>query len=285
MNCQEFNQLAPALASDQLLEASRKAAAEAHIAICAVCASRLSLEGSLARALRLASEAEKETAPPHVKAALLQAFAAQTRAETASNVVAFPAPARRFRQWAIAAALLLGVALPSALLWRYTRTGAPNREITFAPPVNQATPRVEATPGPVVSSAPNNNGSGISAPVKRAVGGKSANSVLRRETMPRFVAARQPSRPPVKKRPGVTAAANDSYRGFIALTYNQHANEGGMIVRVNVTRATLAALGLPANGENGEEKVEADLLVSDDGVARAIRFVPENERAGGKPRR
>jgi hypothetical protein len=96
------------------------------------------------------------------------------------------------------------------------------------------------------------------------------------------LAPAQPSRALSRERQPATAAA-ENYQGFIALTYNrQDANEGGMVVRVNVSRATLNSLGLPSIGGNNTEQVKADLLVGDDGVARAIRFVPETDSATRK---
>lgn len=50
--------------------------------------------------------------------------------------------------------------------------------------------------------------------------------------------------------------------------------EGGQLVRVQLPRAALASLGLPLNVERGnEERVRADVLLGNDGMARAIRFV------------
>lgn len=49
--------------------------------------------------------------------------------------------------------------------------------------------------------------------------------------------------------------------------------EGGQLVRVQLPRAALATLGLPLNAERGNEPVKADVLVGNDGLARAIRFV------------
>jgi hypothetical protein len=49
--------------------------------------------------------------------------------------------------------------------------------------------------------------------------------------------------------------------------------EGGQLVRVRLPRAALASLGLPLNAERGNEPIKADVLVGNDGLARAIRFV------------
>lgn len=49
--------------------------------------------------------------------------------------------------------------------------------------------------------------------------------------------------------------------------------DGGQVVRVELPRSALVSLGLPMNVERASERVKADVLVGDDGMARAIRFV------------
>ena len=50
--------------------------------------------------------------------------------------------------------------------------------------------------------------------------------------------------------------------------------ESGMIVRVEAPVSTLITLGLPITAENITQPVQADLLLGQDGLARAIRFLP-----------
>jgi hypothetical protein len=49
--------------------------------------------------------------------------------------------------------------------------------------------------------------------------------------------------------------------------------ERGQLVRVRMPRSALVSFGLPMNAERAEIPIKADLLVGEDGVARAIRFV------------
>ena len=49
--------------------------------------------------------------------------------------------------------------------------------------------------------------------------------------------------------------------------------QNGTIVRVQLVRASLIAMGLPVNAERAQEMVKADIVVGDDGLARAIRLV------------
>ncbi len=49
--------------------------------------------------------------------------------------------------------------------------------------------------------------------------------------------------------------------------------ESGQLVRVQLLRSAAASLGLPLNAARENERIKADVLLGDDGVARAIRFV------------
>ena len=63
---------------------------------------------------------------------------------------------------------------------------------------------------------------------------------------------------------------------FYAVSYAGDPNEterGGRIVRVDIPRSTLFAMGVNIPLENEAETVKADLLVGNDGVTRAIRVV------------
>ncbi len=49
--------------------------------------------------------------------------------------------------------------------------------------------------------------------------------------------------------------------------------DGGRIMRVELPKSALSVFGLPAEQEAGPERVRADVVLSDDGLLRAIRFV------------
>jgi hypothetical protein len=70
------------------------------------------------------------------------------------------------------------------------------------------------------------------------------------------------------------AVAPEVMTEFLPLTYvSEAAQETGQVVRVRIPRATLASFGLPVNAERVNELIKADILIGDDGLARAIRFV------------
>jgi hypothetical protein len=49
--------------------------------------------------------------------------------------------------------------------------------------------------------------------------------------------------------------------------------DGGRLVRVRLPRSALGVFGLPVAEERGPERVQADVMLSNDGILRAIRFV------------
>ncbi|HMS43720.1 MAG TPA: hypothetical protein PKE69_26055 [Pyrinomonadaceae bacterium] len=59
---------------------------------------------------------------------------------------------------------------------------------------------------------------------------------------------------------------------FIALNYSPAA-ESGQIMKVKVPRSMMVTLGVTTKLENSTELVNAEVLVGDDGLARAIRFI------------
>jgi hypothetical protein len=90
----------------------------------------------------------------------------------------------------------------------------------------------------------------------------------------------KPEIPEVRiNRPRQSAAQQIRYEGegdFYALSYAGDPSEtdrGGRIVRVDVPRSTLFAMGVDVPLENDSGTVKADLLIGSDGVTRAIRVV------------
>jgi hypothetical protein len=91
---------------------------------------------------------------------------------------------------------------------------------------------------------------------------------------PAPIAAERAPTPVARAESGVRRAA------FYPLFYGDDLStvESGVIVRVRLSRSALASLGMPVTEERRAERIEAELLVSEDGLARAIHFlenVPE----------
>jgi hypothetical protein len=77
------------------------------------------------------------------------------------------------------------------------------------------------------------------------------------------------------KRAAASEDADPVETEFIPLTYvsDSASMQSGTVIRVEVLRATLMAMGLPINAALGDSLIKAELVVGDDGVARAIRFI------------
>ena len=75
--------------------------------------------------------------------------------------------------------------------------------------------------------------------------------------------------------PAPTAAQAEVVTDFIAVEGTDPAElvDSPILVRVKLPRAALVKFGLPMNQERSSEFVNADVVLGNDGLARAIRFV------------
>ncbi len=94
----------------------------------------------------------------------------------------------------------------------------------------------------------------------------------------------KPEKPAALRRTGRTARrrpAPDQVNieevatAYIPLTYINEATgaDSGQVMRIRVPRAMLASMGVPASIERTDGFVLADVVIGDDGLARAIRLV------------
>ena len=84
-------------------------------------------------------------------------------------------------------------------------------------------------------------------------------------------ASRRKTAQPQKAKP--VPANREVMTDFIPVVYDPEPIERGRIVRVRLPRSALADLGLPMNEQHAEEPIKADVLLGEDGLARAVRFV------------
>jgi hypothetical protein len=74
-------------------------------------------------------------------------------------------------------------------------------------------------------------------------------------------------------------ASNDAPREFVTQFFPVMQGgelipiDGGQLVRVRMPRSNLIPLGIPLDQERVSETIKADVLLSNDGLARAIRLV------------
>jgi hypothetical protein len=85
-------------------------------------------------------------------------------------------------------------------------------------------------------------------------------------------------RPHVMKARSVKRRAHpqtEEFGEFQALTfaYDPEADENGQIVRVELPRSSLLAMGIDMQVENESAKIKAELLIGEDGIMKAVRVV------------
>jgi hypothetical protein len=289
MNCLEFEGQMEILARGTLADVRTRAAAEAHGESCGPCAARLADERALSVGLRaLAAGMKTAEAPARAEASLLSAFRARaaSAAEGPSDTVAgrevVPvsghAPARRW-SWAKTIAVASMAAAASLALFVLVRPEAPR-----GVPARSA--MIEPPPGSigVSPSAPTVAQSKSNDPVEE--NGPEPTPEVARDRTPRSAFIPRPratnisynnSRGGGLSHPSSAgdARAQEVATEFIPLvqggSYTQA--EEGHLVRVELPRSALASFGLPVNAESQGGRVKADVLMGEDGVARAIRFV------------
>ena len=79
-------------------------------------------------------------------------------------------------------------------------------------------------------------------------------------------------KPVVRSSGHITERATEIKTEFIALSYARDA-ESGQIVRVKVPSSMMVTLGLVTTVEKPSNLVDAEVIVGDDGLTRAIRFI------------
>lgn len=236
MSCDALREAIVETGRGQEVGVGTAAAVETHVAHCRACAVRLERERELSAGLRaLASDASRNLGSSELEQSLIEAFRERQR------------PARRaaVRAWipmAAAAVLLVG-----AGLW-LSRSGAENR--TVEQPQLARTAR-DPSPAPITQA---------SKPATVPLQSRADAAVTRT----------RPHRN-LRPRPSRFVAAE----GFVMLpaAANLPPFESGEIVRMELPVTSLPAYGLEIAHDARRPAVEADLLVGQDGQARAIRLV------------
>ena len=252
MSCQNFEAIIIGMARAQLLEASARREALAHIAQCATCADKLAEQQALTAAVRVtARNLAVEGASAGVEHALRAAF----RAQPAFNAASAPsvAPAQRWqlaRRMVFAAAAILLVVFFAGLIWQRLQTDQKTALATTPP---SPAPTVSANPDSLPKHFPT-----LGLPVSER---KQQVASKPRQMRP----ARRSSQ----------TSEEDMTAGFIALAEAGELAplESGQVLRVELSVSTLISMGLPIQAADVSKPVLADLLLGQDGLARAIRFV------------
>jgi hypothetical protein len=259
MNCQLFETIINDLARSSVMDAGTRDSAAAHSEACERCGARLRDERMLTEGLRrVAASAETKQAPAHVEAALLAAFRNQHSSPFAPAID--QSHASRKARWAIAAAAMILVLLAiAALRLDHKSTTRVEEAGEIKPEQTAPAPREDVNPSP----QENHKQPQIVAHRKP-----------RRAQAPRLVAqgntAKDESKPDTSG-----SVVSEIATDFMPLVEggNLSLMDSAQIVRVELPRSALISFGLPMNMERADERIKADVLLGNDGLARAIRFV------------
>ncbi|HKQ07375.1 MAG TPA: hypothetical protein VJ464_19780 [Blastocatellia bacterium] len=254
MTCEAFERVVTDLACEFLIEAAARKRALAHARACSRCAARLRHERALTAALNAAASTEHGQASAGMKTALLGAFQQQTApVPVAAPPVFINSASRRPTRWLLAAAAALLLLAMLVTLQVLHRQSLVESSASSQPLIADAVPATDVT---------NKTNVQVAATSDKP---KTATSASRRRMRPVFhhEMANRGDRSP------------ETVTEFIPLTALDEATAmgSGTIMRVEMPRASLIAMGLPLNAERAHETVKADIVVGDDGLARAIRLV------------
>jgi hypothetical protein len=78
---------------------------------------------------------------------------------------------------------------------------------------------------------------------------------------------------PVPARPAAEARQEEVTTDFLPLDASGSTPASGEVIRVQMPRSALAFFGLPFNTRRASVPVQADVLLGEDGMAHAVRFV------------
>jgi hypothetical protein len=273
MNCREFETIVSDLAQQRqegpIFDPVVRERGLKHVESCNRCALRLADERTLNSGLKALADIDRNREAPHtVEAALLAQFRKSSilnPSRDSSGIVTVPSlPLRR---WALAAAALVLLAL-SFLAYR---ANLKRPEID-----NEAKIGIEATPAPsryadkkILPEKQLHTNQSINPQPHRIPDRTIQHSAKHREGNNRSV------RFVIREEMTLYAGDSEITTDFLPLIYSatQPPMESGQLIRVQMPRSALLKFGLPMNIERAGMPVKADLLVGEDGLAQAIRFV------------
>ena len=247
MNCHDFEKLVLALARNSLPDATARDQGLIHTEVCNRCAARLAQERALlARVRAVVADMAGEEPPASVDALLLAAFRAQTAATASSTVIPTQGRAGRWssRKLAAVAAGILILISVMAILWKSTSSRMPQREERAVAPTPVNTPGPQAEPPVGRDHVADERPKNLPKRVHRHASVKSPDEV---EVVTQFFSLRE----------GEDLTTLDSLQ----------------VLRVELPGSALGEVGLPFDPERVNEPVKADVVLGQDGMARAIRFV------------
>ncbi len=293
MNCQEAELWLVESARGGATRAGTDADALRHLDACPRCAARLHAEQAITEDLRavILQDAHR-AAPAHVEANLLVALRTQAeqRANTPARVVlvkpARTLPSLFFSRRALAAFAVGALVLLAAAALRFGFTAVPQRQMETATADAPTRPDMAATQPQNSNGLPIKQQNETAQPRPATTGTTAAMFAPRPVGLLSKPARRGHTMRPVREQEQMVGsvgemlivarapAAAESVTEFMPLVAGSAPPmTSGRLVRVEVSRSALASLGLPVDMTRAGETVKADVLLGEDGLARAIRLV------------
>ena len=234
MNCGEFKNVAENLDLDQAVPEISQ-----HLSRCPSCFNWLDEQRALASCLQMLNQEAAAIGPSErVEADLVEAFRARQRHRHR----------RELRVWAPAAAALFFCMILGGWAVHRLRRQPPAQKLAAAVPVPLAELRPSPDPAPATAIPP--------APIHPSP----AHARKRRVQE----AVRRSAE-----------AGENSASQFFPLPYADSLSPltGGQIIRIRVPRSALMTVGLPVTPDSMAGYVDAEVVLNDEMVPRAIRFV------------
>jgi hypothetical protein len=260
------------------MQADLRERAFVHLETCAACARRLQDERALTRCFHeMARDVKSLTVPTRVEEQLLKTFR-----QTFSVPVSSPARAMNRQRsevrgqrseirgrWIVAVAavllIMLGVAGLGLLLIERSQPRPGQLETVEAPIVPKDLPSIADVR---TTNSPTKPDKELPGTVRRTNPHRRARSFTHDGNTSRQVLDTTPA--------AITSDTNrEVATHFMPLGYAGPINlqDGGQLVRIELSRSAMLNMGLPVNMDRYGERVKADVLLGADGLARAIRFV------------
>ncbi len=171
-------------------------------------------------------------------------------------------PANVIRRWlliALPAAAAVGLVL-SFLYFRTTPAVEQARQPLASTPIVTAPPAKDEAPTALTSRGTDDNAVKVATPQKARLDRSPSNALVRdrRHTASTLMAS--------------TEKKGEIKTDFIALTYARNP-DSGQVVRVKVPSSMMVSLGVVSSVNKPSDLVDAEVVVGDDGLTRAIRFI------------
>ena len=248
MNCAAAREAVLDCARDVSMADDVRLALEEHLGGCANCAAELEWQRDLTAAFRgLSAEAKAWNASSTIEDRLHEALAAR--------IAATPSAAAGSKQTARWIYALASAAVLALAVWSGSR--------------------------PSKSTPPDAGGSTAASPMTSPAVSPTAVTEEKKPVSPTVEAKTAPHRPLVRAGTGPRAAPPKPVRSFEFITLPGAAGlpdlESGSVVRIAVPVGALPEYGLDIVQGGSKTTVDADVLVGQDGLARAIRLVAADE--------